>query len=152
MEERKASERLKSRFEQAGFRIKESVDFDKHGLRFDLDGYDADAKVGYEYVTDEAGDGWDVDDAVIAKLTELRASGELSILVVDEDEAPDEAGLDRAIDEFLADLKERGVTPTGPKAAEAATEAEAKPGATRPPPIPKGKPPKAPKGARKKKG
>lgn len=148
MEERKASERLKARFEQAGYRIKESVDFDQHGLRFDLDGYDADAKVGYEYVTDEAGDGWDVDDAVIAKLTELRTSGELSILVVDEDEAPDEAGLDRAIDEFLADLKERGITP-GAKPAEAA---EAKPSATKPPPIPKGKPPKAPKGARKKKG
>lgn len=144
MEERKASERLKARFEQAGFRIKESVDFDKHGLRFDLDGYDADSKVGYEYVTDEAGDGWDVDDAVIAKLTELRTSGELSILVVDEDEAPDEASLDRAVDEFLADLKERGI---GPKTAEAA-----KPSATKPPPIPKGKPPKAPKGARKKKG
>lgn len=149
MEERKASERLKLRFEQAGFRIKESVDFDKHGLRFDLDGYDADAKVGYEYVTDEAGDGWDVDDAVIAKLTELRQSGELSVLVVDEDEAPDEAGLDRAIDEFLADLKERGIGPSAAKPAEAKAEST---GGTKPPPIPKSKPPKVPKGARKKKG
>ena len=109
MEERKATERLKQRFEQAGFRIAEGVDFKEHGLRFDLDGFDAAAKVGYEYVTDEAGDGWDVDDAVVATLTDLRKSGALSILVIDEDAAPDEASLDRLADEFLADLVARGV-------------------------------------------
>lgn len=137
MEERKASEHLKRRFEQAGFRIAENVDFNEHGLRFDLDGYDADAKVGYEYVTDEAGDGWDVDEAVVAKLTELRQSGGLSVLVIDEDEAKDPAALDRLADEFFAELKARGI---GPKAA--ATGAK-------PPPLPKTA--KAPKGARKSK-
>lgn len=142
MEERKASEHLKRRFEQAGFRIAESVDFNEHGLRFDLDGYDADAKVGYEYVTDEAGDGWDVDEAVIGKLTELRQSGGLHILVIDENEAKDVASLDRLADEFLADLKERGVGP-GAKAAKADA------GGTKPPPLPKAA--KAPKGARKSK-
>lgn len=145
MEERKASERLKQRFEQAGFRIAESVDFNEHGLRFDLDGFDAEAKVGYEYVTDEAGDGWDVDDDVVAKLTDLRKSGALHVLVIDEDEAPDEASLDRVVDEFLAELKARGIGPAGATPAAPAT------GGTRPPPIPKAKPPKVPKGARKKK-
>ncbi len=146
MEERKASELLKRRFEAAGFRITESFDFGAHGLRFDLDGFDAEAKVGYEYVTDEAGDGWDVDDTVIAKLTALRESGELSVLVIDEDEAKDEASLTRLADEFLAELKERGL---GAKAAAASAESP------KPPPIPQrqpGKPPKVPKGARKKKG
>lgn len=137
MEERKASERLKQRFEQAGFRIAESVDFNEHGLRFDLDGFDAGAKVGYEYVTDEAGDGWDVDDAVIAKLDDLRKSGGLHILVIDEDEAPDLASLDRLADEFLADLKARGV---GPGAGTTGSK---------PPPVPKAA--KAPKSARKSK-
>ncbi len=144
MEERKASERLKQRFEQAGFRIAESVDFKEHGLHFDLDGFDAAAKVGYEYVTDEAGDGWDVDEAVVGKLTDLGKSGQLSILVIDEDEAPDEASLDRLADEFLADLKERGIGPAGAKPAEAAS-----PGGAAPPPLPKAA--KAPKGARKSK-
>jgi hypothetical protein len=147
MEERKASERLKQRFEQAGFRIAESVDFNEHGLRFDLDGFDAEAKVGYEYVTDEAGDGWDVDDDVVVKLTDLRKSGALHVLVIDEEEAPDEASLDRAIDEFLDELKERGIGPAG---ASAAASAPATGGAV-PPPIPKARPPKVPKGARKKK-
>lgn len=137
MEERKACARLRQRFEEAGFRIAENVDFDQHGMRFDLDGYDAAAKVGYEYVTDEAGDGWDVDEAVVAKLSELRASGALSILVVDEDEAPDEASLDRAISEFFSDLGARGIGPV--KATGSA-----------PPPVPKAA--KAPKGARRRKG
>jgi hypothetical protein len=136
MDERKACERLKQRFEEAGFRIAENVDYAEHGLRFDLDGYDAGAKVGYEYVTDEAGDGWDVDEAVIAQLGELRTSGALFVLVVDEDEAPDAPALDRAIDEFLAELRSRGVVP-GAK------------GPTAPPPVPKAA--KAPKGARKPK-
>lgn len=147
MEERKASELLKRRFEAAGFRIAESFDFNAHGLRFDLDGFDADAKVGFEYVTDEAGDGWDVDDDVIAKLTALRQSGELSVLVIDEAEAKDEADLTRLADEFLAELKDRGIGPSEAKPAAA--------GGTKPPPIPQrqpGKPPKVPKGARKKKG
>jgi hypothetical protein len=147
MEERKATERLKQRFEQAGFRIAEGVDFKEHGLRFDLDGFDAAAKVGYEYVTDEAGDGWDVDDAVVATLTDLRKSGALSILVIDEDEAPDEASLDRLADEFLADLKARGVGPAG--AAAPAPAPAAASGGTTPPPIPRAA--KAPKGARKSK-
>jgi hypothetical protein len=155
MEERKASERLKQRFEQAGFRIAESVDFNEHGLRFDLDGFDAEAKVGYEYVTDEAGDGWDVDDDVVVKLTDLRKSGALHVLVIDEEEAPDEASLDRAIDEFLGELKERGIEPVGASAgasaaASAAASAPATGGAV-PPPIPKARPLKVPKGARKKK-
>lgn len=136
MEERKACAHLRQRFEAAGFRITENVDYAEHGLRFDLDGFDAAAKVGYEYVTDEAGDGWDVDEAVIAKLSELRKEGGLHILVIDEDEAPELSDLDRLADEFLADLASRGVGPGAQKPAS-------------PPPPPKAA--KAPKGARKPK-
>ncbi|MEZ4360459.1 MAG: hypothetical protein R3B48_09775 [Kofleriaceae bacterium] len=131
MDERTACAHLKQRFERAGFRVREHVDFNSHGLRFDLDGFDAEAGVGYEYCTAEAGDGWDVDEAVIAKLTELRASGELSILVVDEGDAPELPALDAAIDEFLAEVAAR------------------KAPAAKPPPVPKAA--KAPKGARKPK-
>lgn len=136
MEERKACAHLRQRFEAAGFRIEENVDYAEHGLRFDLDGFDAGAKVGYEYVTVEAGDGWDVDEAVIAKLTELRQSGGLHVLVIEEAEAPELADLDRLAEEFFAELGSRGVGPGAPKPAS-------------PPPPPKAA--KAPKGARKPK-
>jgi hypothetical protein len=140
MDERKACEHLKQRFEQAGFRIAERVDFAAHGLHFELDGFDAAANVGYEYITAEAGDGWDVDDEVIAKLAALRQSGQLCVLVVDETDAKDEADLDRAVDDFIAQLKDRG----------AASDS------TTPPPLPRAatssaKPPPTPKAARKPK-
>lgn len=126
MDERKACQQLKQRFEAAGFRIAEGVDFDGHGLRFELDGFDAAAGVGYEYHSREAGDGWDVDDAVIAKLTELHQAGEVHILVVSEDAAPDESRLDAVIEPFLAAVKQAGKS--GGARAKAPSQ---------PPPVPK---------------
>jgi hypothetical protein len=128
VEERAACAQLKRRFEAAGFRIKENQTFDEDGVWFEIDGYDAARRVGYEYVTAEAGDGWDVDGDVIAQLTERRKSGELFVLVVDEAAAPDAASLDQAIDAFLAELPP-------PKAEAAAGPEKAR---TRPPPTPKG--------------
>jgi hypothetical protein len=122
VDERSACAQLKRRFEAAGFHIKENQPFDEHGVRFDIDGFDAARRVGYEYVTDEAGDGWDVDGDVIAALAERRTRGELHVLVVDEDDAPDPAALDAAIDEFLGGLRDSGVTPGAPASPSPATE------------------------------
>lgn len=126
MEERQACALLKARFEAAGFRIAENVTFDEDGVRCELDGFDADARVGYEYVTAEAGDGWDVDDAVKTAFAQKAAKGDLSILVVEEGDAPDAAALTRAADGFLAKLPGAG-----------ASAAKKKPPARKPPPVPK---------------
>jgi hypothetical protein len=109
VEERTACAQLKRRFEAAGFRIEENRMFDEDGVRFEIDGFDAERRVGYEYVTKEAGDGWDVDANVIAKLAERRKRGELHVLVVDEADAPDAATLDAAIDEFLQTVRDSGL-------------------------------------------
>lgn len=111
VEERSACAQLKRRFEAAGFRIKENQRFDEDGVWFEIDGFDAARRVGYEYVTQEAGDGWDVDGDVIAKLAERRRRGELHVLVIDEADAPDAASLDRVIDAFLGELTASGVLP-----------------------------------------
>jgi hypothetical protein len=144
VQERAACAQLKQRFEAVGFRIKENQSFNEDGVRFDIDGYDAVHRVGYEYVTSEAGDGWDVDGDVIAALAERRKRGELHVLVVDEADAPDEPALDAAIDDFLDELRDRGVMPR----AASQSEPPAKP---RPPPTPKAKPPPTPKAGAKKK-
>jgi hypothetical protein len=141
VEERAACAQLKRRFEAAGFRIKENQTFDEHGVWFEIDGFDAARRVGYEYVTAEAGDGWDVDGDVIAALTERRKAGELYVLVVDEGDAPDAASLDQTIDAFLAELP--APKPDAPAEAPA-PKAEAKSPA-KPPPTPP-----ASKGAKKK--
>jgi hypothetical protein len=111
VEERSACAQLKRRFEAAGFHIKENQRFDEDGMWFEIDGFDAARRVGYEYLTKEAGDGWDVDGNVIARLAERHQRGELHVLVIDESDAPDAAALDRAIDAFLGDLKAGGVLP-----------------------------------------
>ncbi|HLY94984.1 MAG TPA: hypothetical protein VKP14_09075, partial [Gaiellaceae bacterium] len=123
MEERAACAHLKRRFEAAGFRIKENQTFDEDGVWFEIDGFDAARRVGYEYVTEEAGDGWDVDGDVIAKLAERRQRGELHVLVVDEADAPDAAALDQAIDAFLKELP-AATTAAAPEAEPEAIEPE----------------------------
>lgn len=123
MEERVACAQLKKRFEAAGFQIKENQPFDEHGVRFDIDGFDAARRVGYEYVTAESGDGWDVDDDVIAALAERRTRGELHVLIVDEADAPDAASLDAAIDAFLKTVPAGGVSPAAAAPPAAATPA-----------------------------
>lgn len=108
VEERTACAQLKRRFEAAGFQIEENQLFDEDGVRFEIDGFDAKRRVGYEYVTEEAGDGWDVDADVIAALAERKKRGDLHVLLIDEADAPDAATLDAAIDEFLKTLPDRG--------------------------------------------
>src|SRR5687768_18572272 len=89
MEERAACALLRARFEAAGFHIHENQIFDEHGIRFELDGFDPERRVGYEYLTADSGDGWDVGDDVIAELETRKQHGALFILIVDEREAPD---------------------------------------------------------------
>ena len=120
MEERKACAVLKARFERAGFHIEENRAFDEDGVQFEIDGFDPERRVGYEYITEEAGDGWDVDGVVIAALDAKRKAGDLHVLVVDERDAPDDASLSEAIDVFLDGLpKPKAKTATKKPAAKA---------------------------------
>jgi hypothetical protein len=126
MQERMACALLKARFEAAGFHIAENVMFDEDGVRFEIDGFDAEARVGYEYVTEEAGDSWDVDDAVQHALAERRKNGELFVLVVSETEAPDEAAVGQRADAFLAELPKPKASKPPAKRAPAAKKPAAK--------------------------
>lgn len=145
MEERKACAHLKQKFEAAGFFIEENQSFDEGGVRFDMDGFDARMRVGYEYVTREAGDDWDVDGEVINALAERMKRGELYVLVIDEANAPDEKSLGKAADAFLEALETRGVVARTALAAPAQGKAVTKPppaqgkAVAKPPPAPKAK-------------
>ncbi len=104
MTEREACALLKARFEQAGYQIAENQPFDEDGVTFEIDGFDATARVGYEYITEEAGDSWDVDGTVIATLEARREQGTLHVLVIDEATAPDPTTLESAARAFLLAL------------------------------------------------
>lgn len=128
MTERDACALLKARFEQAGYAIAENITLDEQGVNFEVDGYDADKRVGYEYVTEEAGDSWDVDGDVIDALNAARRAGELFVLVVNETDAPDAGSLGKAADAFIASLVEpKPRKPAAKKKATPAAPAKKKP-------------------------
>lgn len=159
MTEQAACALLKARFENAGYAIQDNVAFDEDGVAFEVDGFDAAKRVGYEYITDEAGDSWDVDNEVIAKLAARRDAGGLFILVVGESEAPDAEALGRAADLFLGQLHELEATAKPAKARPAAKKSAATPPKAKPAPAKpaakvaakKSAPAKKPKPAAKKK-
>src|SRR5689334_18214773 len=152
MDERQACDHLKRRFEGAGFRIAENVELDDSGVRFEVDGFDAERRVGYEYVSAEAGDGWDVDADVIETLAARHKAGALHILVIDEHDAPDAGALDRAVDRFLTEVKSapKAVAKPAAKPTAARSEPAAKPAAKKPPPTPPKKKPAAKAKAKKR--
>ncbi len=126
MTEHDACALLKARFEQAGYEIAENVAFAETGVRFEVDGFDAGKRVGYEYLTSEAGDSWDVDGDVIAELSRRRLAGDLFILVVDEIDAPDAASLGAIADVFLTQLAQLDELAGAAKPAKAAKRSAAK--------------------------
>jgi hypothetical protein len=151
MEERAACALLRARFEAAGFHIEENQVFDEAGIKFEIDGFDAERRVGYEYLTGEAGDGWDVGDDVIAELEVRKQRGELFVLIVDEREAPDAEALGERADAFLDELRAREVIPEvePPRGKKGATKKSAvKPAAVEKPRAKKAEPKPAKKSAK----
>ncbi len=121
LDERRGRAILKERFEAAGLSIAEDVWLEVGGARVELDGWDAARKIGYEFVTDEAGDRAQFDAPAIETLEAAMHCGELFVLLVDErdarvaedaeddeDAAAAEAMLARAAVRFLAALRARG--------------------------------------------
>ena len=136
MDERNACALLKQRFEAAGYRIEENRPFEEQGVAFEIDGFDPDARVGYEYISSEAGDSWDVGEEVVAAMEARREKGEIHILFVDEANA---AELGERADAFLAALEQKPGKKGGAKVAPAEKSA-AKPAAAKKETAAKAKP------------
>lgn len=82
--EAEGSALLKVRFEQAGYAIEAPFAFSEEGVDVELDGFDPDRRVGYEFITTEAGDRASFTPEVVAKLEARMEKGELYLLLVDE--------------------------------------------------------------------
>lgn len=107
MTEAEGAARLRELFEAAGYRITERFTFDEDGVFAELDGWDAAARVGYEYITSEAGDRLEFTPTAIAALEARMARGELFVLLVDEHDVDGDAALSAAAAEFLRRVAER---------------------------------------------
>jgi hypothetical protein len=106
---------LRSCFERQGLSIREGVPLslapELPHRTIHLDGYDEAARVGFEYLTTEAGDREEVTAEVIAELEARMERGELYVLLIDEREVTSTALLERAAEHFLAVLRARGLLP-----------------------------------------
>jgi hypothetical protein len=98
---------LFSRFTEAGYAIVPNYHFREGDIEVDLDGWDAAARVGYEYITREAGDHRQFDPPTLARFEQRMERGELFVLLVDEDEAVTAEALEAAAKGFLAELAAR---------------------------------------------
>lgn len=96
---------LKVRFQGAGYAIQENLRFAEGGVEVVLDGYDPAARIGYEYLTTEAGDRDEFTPEVLGKLEGMVRQGEVYLFLVDELEV-DAQGLSLAAERFLAYVKE----------------------------------------------
>lgn len=107
--EREGSEKLREIFEAAGCSI--AVD---HRMVLErgvvsLDGWDEARRVGYEFVTTEAGDRAEFTPEVLAELESRMRAGEMFVFLVDEANVPSLQVLERAARRFLELLRARGV-------------------------------------------
>lgn len=107
MDETQGSEVLAACFERAGLQVQRGYAFDERGVRVSLDGFDPVRRVGFEFITTEAGDRAEFTPAVVAELERRMAAGDLYLLLVDEADIPSEAVLVDAADAFLARLRDQ---------------------------------------------
>lgn len=98
---------LKERFERAGYKIWSNYPWQSDGVSAQLDGYDPEGKVGYEFITTAAGDRAEVTPELLQSLERCAEEGRAFVLLIDEVDAPDEAALAEAADRFLAEVAKR---------------------------------------------
>ena len=92
-------------FEARGYRIARNVEFTERGVACNLDGWDAAARVGFEYMQSGAGDYKDLTAAELEELGARMDNNELFVLIVDE--SGDERLLRFAAARFLDEVERR---------------------------------------------
>lgn len=103
-------------FAARGYAIARDVPFAEGGVRFSMDGWDAQARVGFEFLTREAGDHDELSAGMMTELAERMERGELYVFLLDEIEVVDADELAWAANAFLDEVARRG---GGPGAAHA---------------------------------
>jgi hypothetical protein len=97
---------LRELFTRAGFEIVEDYPFNEDGVEVSLDGFDPVRRVGYEFMTREAGDFEDFTGHEIGELMRRNQSGNVHILLVDGEGRPDKTMLEYLARKFLKQVIE----------------------------------------------
>lgn len=92
-------------FRARGYAIARNLQFREYGVEFHVDGWDAKARVGFEYLTSEDEDHDDLSLVEYQALMEQQRRGELSLFVLDEVEPISAADLEEQANEFLDEVE-----------------------------------------------
>jgi len=92
-------------FRARGYTIARNLQFREYGVEFHVDGWDAKARVGFEYLTSEDDDHDDLSVVEYQALMDQQRRGELSLFVIDEVEPISAADLEEQANEFLDEVE-----------------------------------------------
>jgi hypothetical protein len=93
-------------FRARGYTIARNLPFREYGVEFHIDGWDADARVGFEFLSSEDDDHDDLSLVEYQALWTAQQLGELALFIVDEVEPLSAANLAESANEFLDEVAE----------------------------------------------
>ncbi|MFM7206236.1 MAG: hypothetical protein ACKO4T_06180 [Planctomycetaceae bacterium] len=91
-------------FTKRGYAIRRNVLFREYGVEFHVDGWDAQARVGFEYLTSEDDDHDDLTLEEYNTLTAAQRRGDLAMFIIDEVEPVSAEALAAEAHEFLDEV------------------------------------------------
>ncbi|MCC6133042.1 MAG: hypothetical protein IT186_24185 [Acidobacteria bacterium] len=109
LSEREGDLLLRQEFERAGLVIQENCPLDVDGTVIELDGLAPDRRVGFEFITSEAGDRKSITPELIDKLEQRMAAGTLHVFLIDEWDVESADDLVLGARRFLDRLREKQV-------------------------------------------
>jgi len=104
LSETKACDLLARIFRGRGYRIVRNIPFREYGVSFHIDGWDAKARVGFEFLTSQDEDHDDLTLDEYQALMTAQLKGELALFILDEVEPLSPADLRRSAEEFLDEV------------------------------------------------
>jgi hypothetical protein len=104
LSETRACDLLARLFRARGYSIARNIPFRDFGVSFHIDGWDAKARVGFEFLTSEDEDHDDLTLEEYKTLMDAQQRGELALFVIDEVEPVSVADLTFTVNEFLDEV------------------------------------------------
>ena len=105
LSETRACDLLARLFRARGYKIARNLMFHEHGVSFHIDGWDAKARVGFEFLTSEDDDHDDLSLIEYQALMAAQQRGDLSLFVIDEVEPLSASELADTANEFLDEVE-----------------------------------------------
>jgi len=143
LSETKACDLLARLFRARGYRIARNIAFREYGVSFHVDGWDAQARVGFEFLTSEDEDHDDLTLREYQTLMAAQQRGELSLLILDEVEPLSVLDLQTTAEEFLDEVAAAAAAQKAGRRRPASKPSAKKPSAKKPAGKPAAKKPAA---------